>query len=224
MAAVQGTSIVRVFDLAAGVTGLNERACQRCGLDHRVAIVQAGHHASYFPGAKQLTLKLLYCPTSRRVLGLQAIGADGVDKRLDVVATVLHFKGTIDDLAGLDLAYAPPFGSAKDPLHMAAFVAQNDLDDYPVLVSANVDLAGYQVVDVRHASEIQRRPLRGAITIDVDEIADRWSELDAARPTVVICHSGKRAHVAACWLRGRGFPQVMNLTGGLSFRRPEEGS
>lgn len=216
---VQGTSIVRVFDLAAGITGLSERQCKLNQLAYRCATIQAAHHASYFPGAMNMTLKLVYSPEDRRVLGVQAVGAKGVDKRLDVASTLLHFHGTIDDLAGLDLAYAPPFGSAKDPIHMAAFVAQNDLAGYPQLLPADTRLDGFQVVDVRNANELKQLPLPDAIHIPVDEMAQRWEELDPSQPTVVVCHSGKRAHIAASWLQGKGFTQVNNLNGGMSIRR-----
>ena len=217
--AVLGTSIVRVFSLAAGATGLNAAACAAAKLEYRSTIIQAPHHASYFPGAKNLTLKVIYQPGSGKLLGLQAVGAAGVDKRLDVAATVLHFGGTIYDLASLDLAYAPPFGSAKDPLHMAAFVAENDLARLPQLVPHDADLEGHQVVDVRQPAELEQLPLPGAIHIPVDELSDRWQELDPSRPTIAVCHSGKRAHVAACLLQGRGFEAVSNLSGGMAMRR-----
>lgn len=216
---VQGTSIVRVFDLGAGVTGLNERTLKQNEIQFRSATVQAAHHASYFPGAKPLTLKIHYCPNTRKLLGGQAVGKAGVDKRIDVLATLLHFGGTIDDLAGLDLAYAPPFGSAKDILHMAAFVAQNDVAKSPKLASPDTELTDLQVVDVRTAAELEKLPLPGAIHIPIDELSERFEELDSARPTVTVCHSGKRAHVAACLLSGKGFDSVVNLNGGMSIRR-----
>ncbi len=219
---VQGTSIVRVFGLSAGATGLNSRMAREAQVDFRTAIIQAPHHASYFPGAMNLTLKILYRPDSGRLLGAQAVGGEGVDKRIDVAATVLHFAGTIHDLAALDLAYAPPYGSAKDPIHMAAFVAENDLARLPELVGFDAELAGIQVVDVRNASELEKLPLDGAIHIPVDELSERWSELDPSRETVTVCHSGKRAHVAACLLRGHGFANVRNLNGGMSIRRLKE--
>lgn len=217
--AVQGTSIVRVFGLAAGSTGLNARTCREAKIDFRQVIIQAPQHASYYPGAKNLTVKLLYRPDSGQLLGAQVVGAEGVDKRVDVAASVLHFSGTVHDMAGLDLAYAPPFGSAKDPLHMAAFAAQNDLAGLPELLDYDADLEGLQVVDVRTASELETLPLAGAIHIPIDELAERLSELDPALPTVAVCHSGKRAHVAACLLQGNGFANVRNLNGGMSFRR-----
>jgi len=222
LASVQGTSVVRVFGLSAGGTGLNSRMAREAQIDFRTAIAQAPHHASYFPGAKNLTLKILYRPDNGQLLGAQAVGGEGVDKRLDVAATVLHFSGTIHDLAGLDLAYAPPFGSAKDPIHMAAFVAENDLARLPELVGYDAELEGLQVVDVRSASELEKLPLLGAIHIPVDELSERWSELDPSLPTVTVCHSGKRAHIAACLLRGHGFERVRNLNGGMSIRRLRE--
>ncbi len=218
MGSVFGTCIVRVFKLTAGTTGLNEDACRAAGIEHRAATIQAAHHASYFPGAENMTLKIVYRPSDGKLLGAQAVGGAGCDKRIDVVATALHFGGTIDDLTKLDLAYAPPFGSAKDPLHMAAFVAENDREDRPNLFEFDEDLEGYQVVDVRNAAEIAKLPLAGAVTIPVDELPERWQELDPLRPTVTVCHSGKRAHVAACWLRGHGFANVKNLNGGMSLR------
>jgi NADPH-dependent 2,4-dienoyl-CoA reductase/sulfur reductase-like enzyme/rhodanese-related sulfurtransferase len=219
LSAVQGTSIVRVFDVTAGTAGLGLKACDAAGMAARTAIIQAPHHASYFPGARNMTVKLLYRPESGQVLGVQIVGAEGVDKRLDVVSTLLHFRGTVHDLAGLDLAYAPPYSSAKDPLHMAAFVAQNDLMEKPSLIPSDAQLDDCQVVDVRTSSEIEQLPLEGAIHMPIDEITERWQELDANRPTVAVCHSGKRAHVAACWLKGKGFKSVVNLNGGMSIRQ-----
>ncbi len=219
MGKVMGTSIVRVFELTAGATGLNERACKSAGVEYRTVTIQAAHHASYFPGSKNLYLKLVYAAKDGRLLGAQAVGADGCDKRLDIAATVLHFGGTVHDLTRLDLAYAPPFGSAKDPMHMAGFVAVNDLNGWPRLAHVETQLDDYQVVDVRNAQERIELPLAGAVPIPVDELADRWQELDPAKPTIVVCHSGKRAHVAATWLLGHGFSQVWNLNGGMSLRR-----
>ena len=217
---VLGTAIVRVFDVVAASTGLNERACVANQIDYHVATIQANDHAGYFPGAKELTIKLIYAPSDGRVLGAQVVGGPGVDKRIDVIATLMHFRGTVHDLAQVDLAYAPPFGSAKDPVHMAAFVAQNDLLSHPSLMPTASQLEGYQVVDVRNEAEIQRLPsLPGARHIPIDELGKRWQELDADKPTVVVCHSGKRAHVGACWLAGQGFQQVQNLNGGMSIRK-----
>ena len=218
MGPVLGTSIVRVFDLTAACTGLNERALAANGIEFRTAIIQAAHHASYFPGSESMQLKILYSPKDGKLLGAQAVGGDGVDKRIDILATAMYFGGTVFQLAQLDLAYAPPFGSAKDPIHMAAFAACNDLQDTPALALPNANLTGMQVVDVRTASEREKLPLLGTIAIEVDDFPSHLSELDPERATVVVCHSGKRAHVAASWLRSSGFKNVSNLTGGMSIR------
>lgn len=218
MGGVLGTSIVRVFDLTAASTGLNEQQLAKSQTPFRTAIVQAASHASYFPGAQSMQLKLLYAPQDGRILGGQAVGGEGVDKRIDVIATAMAFQGTVYDLAKLDLAYAPPYGSAKDPIHMAAFTAINDLCATPKLLTPDAELEGFQIVDVRTDRERQQLPLPDAIAIEVDALADRWKELDPALPTVVVCHSGKRAHVGACWLASKGFRDVANLTGGMSIR------
>ena len=147
--AAWGTSVMRCFGCSAGLTGLSLRSALAAGFEARAVHVVANHHASYYPGAQTLVLKLVYEAGSGRVLGVQAVGGAGVDKRLDVAATLLHFRGTVHDLAELDLAYAPPFGAAKDPLHMAAFTAQNDLDGLARILAPDADLSAYQVVDVR---------------------------------------------------------------------------
>jgi len=218
MGGVLGTSIVRVFELTAASTGLNEQQMLKMGMPFRTAIVQAASHASYFPGAQSMQLKLLYSPGDGRILGGQAVGGEGVDKRIDVIATAMAFHGTVYELAKLDLAYAPPYGAAKDPIHMAAFTAINDLNQLPKLVNPDVDLDGFQVIDVRTERERQQLPLPGAIAIEIDALAERWQELDPTLSTVVVCHSGKRAHVGASWLASKGFRDVSNLTGGMSVR------
>jgi len=218
MGPVLGTSIVRVFDLTAACTGLNEATLAARGIEHHSVIIEAGHHAGYFPGAESMKLKLVYSPQDGKILGAQGVGGQGVDKRIDVIATAMQFGATVHQLAQADLAYAPPYGSAKDPVHMAAFAAINDLQQCPGVLPPDADLSGYQVVDVRGAREVQTLPLAGATAIAVDELVERWRELDATRPTVVVCHTGKRAHVAACWLKGHGFSDVRNLTGGMSMR------
>ncbi len=216
-----GTAIVRVFGKTAGLTGLSLKAAQKMGLDARAVHITANHHAGYFPGAEPMLLKLLYENKTGRILGAQAVGGLGVDKRLDIVATLLHQGGRVDDLAQLDLAYAPPFGSAKDPLHMAAFAAQNDLDGLVPLLAPDANLSGYQVVDVRSAGEVARLPLTNApfaINIPLEQLRDRLDELDPRKITVASCQTGLRSHVAANILRGNGFVQVSNLSGAASVR------
>ncbi len=222
MADVFGTAIVRVFNQTAALTGLTEASAKRLGISARSVTILANHHAGYYPGAQPLTLKLLYEAPSGRVLGAQAVGGDGVDKRIDVIATAMALRATAYDLAGLDLAYAPPFGAAKDPIHMAAFAACNDLDGVESFVSAAADLAGKQVVDVRTAAEVSVRPLAGVtdcVNIPLDELRDRLAELDPQRATVVSCAAGVRAHVAVRILRQHGFVTVANLVGGATLRQ-----
>jgi NADPH-dependent 2,4-dienoyl-CoA reductase/sulfur reductase-like enzyme/rhodanese-related sulfurtransferase len=221
MAPVFGTAIVRCFGSCAGLTGLTRKQAERSGIDAASVTIVAGHHAGYYPGAEPLTLKLLYTPGEGRVLGAQAVGGAGVDKRLDVVATTLALGGTVRDMAGLDLAYAPPYGSAKDPVHMAAFAACNDLDGLVRFLQPDADLDGFQVLDVRTPEEIARNPLPGAsetVAIPLDELRDRLDELDPRRPVVTSCASGQRAYVAARILLQHGFQDVYDLTGSATLR------
>ncbi len=223
MGSVLGTSIVRVFDLTVACAGLNERSLKWNGIEFRTAIIQATHHASYFPGAQLMQLKILYSPRDGKLLGAQIVGGEGVDKRIDILATAMHFGATVFQLAQLDLAYAPPYGSAKDPIHMAAFTACNDLNGTPKLELPDADLLNVQIVDVRTAAEREELPLAQAVAIEVDGFSDHLGQLDPARTTIVVCHSGKRAHVAASWLKCIGFKKVFNLTGGMSIRRLTDG-
>ncbi len=216
-----GTSIVRAFGTTAGITGLSLHAAEQAGLDARAVHVVSFHHAGYYPGAETMVLKLVYEDSTGRVLGAQVVGGAGVDKRLDVIATLMHFRGTVHDLAQLDLAYAPPFGSAKDPLHMAAFAAENDLDGLAPVVQPDVDLAAYQVVDVREPHEVAARPLADAPharLIPLDELRDRLGELDPGLPTVVACRSGLRSYIGVRILAQCGFLQVFNLSGAAAMR------
>ena len=218
---VFGTSIVRVFGKSAGITGLSMRAARKAGLDARAVHITGNHHAGYFPGAEQMVLKLVYENGTGRVLGAQAVGGAGVDKRLDVIATLMYFRGTVHQLAELDLAYAPPFGSAKDPVHMAAFAAENDLDGLARLLQPDADLAGYQVVDVRDAEEIAKLPLAGvahAHHIPLNDLRDRLGELDPELPTVVACQAGMRSYMGTRILAQHGFGEVYNLSGAAVVR------
>lgn len=220
-APVNATAIVRVFELTAATTGLSAKAAKRSGLNFRSVTIVAGQHAGYFPGATPITLKLLYNPTTGKVLGAQAVGRDGVDKRIDVIATAMAFGATVRELSSLDLAYAPPFGSAKDPIHQAAFAACNQMGGLGDLLDPDADLSGLQVVDVRTAAEVAKTPLAGcrhAINIPVDELRTRLAELDPSRQTVVSCGVGIRGHVAQRILKQHGFENVANLSGGATIR------
>jgi NADPH-dependent 2,4-dienoyl-CoA reductase/sulfur reductase-like enzyme/rhodanese-related sulfurtransferase len=221
MAAVFGTAIVRVFDQTAATTGLSMKLARQLEVSARSVTVAVKHHAGYYPGASLLTLKLIYSPESGKVLGAQCVGRDGVDKRIDVIATAMSLGATARDLAGLDLAYAPPFGSAKDPVHVAAFVACNQLDGLVDPIDADADLTQLLVLDVRDKDEFEANPLAAApnVTfIPLDELRERIDELDKEVETVVSCGVGARSHVAAQILRHNGFRKVRVLSGGALVR------
>jgi NADPH-dependent 2,4-dienoyl-CoA reductase/sulfur reductase-like enzyme/rhodanese-related sulfurtransferase len=209
---VSGTAIVRVFGLDVAVTGLGRDAAEAAGFEVDTAIIHPNDHATYYPGAHQLHLMLVYDKRTGKVLGAQAVGPTGIDKRLDVIATVLHFGGTLDDLASLDLAYAPQFSSAKDPVHFAAFVADNQRRGLCPAVETPESSA--LILDVRTPGEFAKGTLPGAINIPVDELRDRLGELERTRAIVVMCQVGVRGHAAVRILLENGFPDVRNVKGG----------
>jgi NADPH-dependent 2,4-dienoyl-CoA reductase/sulfur reductase-like enzyme/rhodanese-related sulfurtransferase len=218
---VYGTAIARVFGFAAGMTGMSRKLAERLGDEAKSVTILANQHVGYYPGAKQMVLKLIYEPGTGKVLGAQGVGADGIDKRMDVIATAMRFGATVRDLAGLDLTYAPPFGAAKDPVHMAAFTACNELDGHIKTLDPGADLSGLQALDVRSAGEVAKTPFPGvehAVHIPVDELRQRLDELDPARATVVTCASGLRSYVACRLLMQHGFTDVFNLSGGVTMR------
>lgn len=224
-----GTSVVKVFEATAAMTGLGERAAREAGFDVGVAVIHKDHHAGYFPGAKELTLKLVYDRATARLLGGQAFGHAGVEKRIDVLATALAGRMTLDDLAELDLAYAPPYSSANDPINLAAFVGQNDLSGFsPVVTAARLkeELASGApplLLDVRTLGEWTRGHLAGAVHVPVDELRFELDRVPRNRRIVVVCRSGFRAHLALRILRENGFDDVANLTGGFLSASAEGG-
>jgi len=211
-----GTAIVRAFDVAAGLTGWTEKRLCAAGRPYRTVTVSDNHHAGYFPGAKQILLKLVWDPTNDRVLGVQVTGLAGVDKRLDVIATAIAGGLTIDELAQLELAYAPPFGAAKDIINLAGFAACNTRDGLVTPVDALPDDPSVQVLDVRPPQLVQTHPLprAGAKNIPLAQLRSRIGELDRTRPVVTVCALGKTSYFAARILAQNGF-QVSALTGGI---------
>jgi rhodanese-related sulfurtransferase len=211
-----GTAIVRVFDAAAGITGWSEKRLRATGRAYRTVTVNDNHHAGYFPGAKGILLKLLWEPADGRVLGAQVSGLAGVDKRLDVIATAITGGLTIDDLAQLELAYAPPFGAAKDIVNLAGFAACNTRDGLVAPVDALPEDPAVQILDVRPPALVQAHPLPrgGAINIPLGALRARLGELDRTRPVVTVCALGKTAYFAARILAQNGF-RVSALTGGI---------
>jgi len=218
-----GTSVVKVFDAVVASTGLTETAARAVGLTVGAAVVVKEHHASYYPGARELSLKVVYERGSGKLLGAQAFGEAGVEKRIDVLATALAAGMTLGDLADLDLAYAPPFSSANDPVNVAAFVGLNDLSGFsPIMTARSLrqtlatrDADGLPLLlDVRTLNEFETSHLRGALHLPLDEIRFRIEELPRDRAIVVYCRSGYRAHLALRILKENGFARVTNVTGG----------
>ncbi len=212
----QGTSIIKVFGLAAASTGANERTLKRANQDYKTITVHPVSHASYYPGAVPMTLKLIFNEEGK-VLGAQGVGFDGVDKRIDVIATVIRLGGTIYDLTELELSYAPPFSSAKDPVNMAGFVAQNVLEGRSHIATwedvKEMNPEEYILVDVRSDEEYRNGHVAGAINIPVDSLRERLSELDPNKTIVEYCQVGLRGYVADRILSQNGY-QVLNVTGG----------
>ena len=215
-----GTSVVKIFGATAAATGLTERAAREAGFDVGVAVIHKDHHAGYYPGARELSLELVYQRGGGRLLGAQAFGHAGVEKRIDVLATALHGGMTVHDLAELDLAYAPPYSSANDPVNLAAFVAENDLAGFSPLVTAaqlRAELAGPNpplLLDVRTLGEWSQGHLKGAMHLPVDDLRWELGQLPRDRRIVVYCRAGFRGHLALRTLKDNGFTNVANVTGG----------
>ncbi len=213
-----GTGIVRVFDIAVGSTGANEKMLQRAGIAYRASVTHSANHAGYYPGAVPISIKVLFAPDDGKLLGAQVIGLDGVDKRLDVFATAVMSGATVADLEELELAYAPPYGSAKDPVNIAGYVAHNILrGDVQAVYWNDVDrvcAAGTCcILDVRTPRECRDGMLPGAINIHVDDLRERLGELPKDKRILIYCHVGLRAYFACRILKQRGF-EVCNLSGG----------
>lgn len=216
-----GTAIVRVFNLAAASTGLSERQLQQADELYESIHIQGKSHAGYYPNAKTIVLKLLFHPTSGKIYGAQAIGEDGVDKRIDIIATAIKGGMTVEDLPELEFTYAPPFGSAKDPVNMAGYAALNIIEGISESVQwhelEDKQAAGHQLLDVRNAKEVEMNGrLKGSINIPLDNLRDRMKELPKDQPLIVSCHSGLRSYVAERILKQNGY-QVKNLDGAFAL-------
>ena len=211
-----GTAIVKVFDLMIAATGWNEKRLMAAGREVMVIHTHPNNHAGYYPDAKQIALKLIFDPKTGEILGGQGVGVDGVDKRIDVIATAIRGGITAPELADLELAYAPPFGSAKDPVNMLGYIAENMMSGLLKTAQWNqtqeLRSAGYQLIDVRTPSEFSAGSIPGAICIPVDEIRQRVSEIKK-EPILVNCQVGQRGHTATMLLKELGF-DATNLDGG----------
>lgn len=217
----QGSSVIKVFAMTAATTGLNEKNAKRAGLDVDKVILSPMSHAGYYPGGKVMTLKVIFEKETYRLLGAQIVGYEGVDKRIDVLATAIHAGMKATELKDLDLAYAPPYSSAKDPVNMAGYMIDNiskgylkqwfleDIDRFPSDESVIL-------LDTRTAYEYAKGHVEGFQNIPVDDLRERMGEIEKGKPVYVICQSGLRSYIAARILMGNGY-DVYNFSGGFRF-------
>jgi CoA-disulfide reductase len=216
----QGTGIVKVMDMTIAMTGKNEKRLQQLGWDYMACHVHPSSHATYYPGATQMTLKLLFTPGEGKLLGAQIVGFDGVDKRIDVLATAIHAGLTVFDLQELELAYAPPFSSAKDPVNMAAYVAANMvLGDVEVVhwsVVKNMVDDGAYLLDVRTPAEVEMGMVEGAHNIPLDELRDNLDKIPKDKEIITYCQVSLRSYIATRILRQHGF-NAKNISGGYKL-------
>ena len=222
----QGTAICKIFDLTAGSTGLSEKMLKRLGRPYQKIYVHPASHAGYYPGAHPLSLKLLYHPQTGKILGTQIVGTEGVDKRLDVLATALRGGMTVFDLEHLELAYAPPYGSAKDPVNYAGFVAVNALRGLVTFCHTEEMVAPSEnqvLLDVRTPSEVAAGTIPGALNIPVDSLRERLAEIPRDKELLVFCQVGLRSYLAARMLNQHGWKTKV-LTGGYTTYQASVGA
>jgi rhodanese-related sulfurtransferase len=211
----QGTAIVRIFDTVAACTGASEQTLLREKKTYKKIYLHPAHHAGYYPGAQGMSIKLLFEVPSGRVLGAQIVGGDGVDKRIDVISMAIQAKMTVFDLEQVELAYAPQFGSAKDPINMAGFIASGVVrGDHPIVhVNEMEAIPNRFMIDVRTPEEFSGGSIPGAVLIPVDQLRDRLGEIPIDRPIITYCQVGQRGYLATRILVQAGF-DVRNLSGG----------
>ena len=214
----QGSAVLKLFDMTVATTGLNEKSAEAAGIDFDKIYTYSASHASYYPGGNMMSVKILWDKKTLKIIGAQIVGFDGVDKRMDVIASAIRFGAKVTDLAELELCYAPPYGSAKDPVNMAGFVAENiisgkvkqffwhDVESLPRDGSVTL-------LDVRTATERTRGHIDGFTHIPLDSLRKRINELPKDKTVYVHCHSGLRSYIACCILAGNGF-DCYNLAGG----------
>lgn len=213
-----GTAIAKVFDNVVAFTGLSEKHLKQEKIPYLSSITHSASHASYYPGSSMITTKLLFAPSDGKLLGAEIVGKEGVDKRIDILATILKLGGTVRDLTLIEQAYAPPFSSAKDPVAMAGYVASNILDGtMPIISVEDLQYSSPEeelVIDVRSQDEHSHGAIEGAINIPLEELREKVSELPKDKPIVVHCAIGLRGYLALRILKGNGFENVRNLSGG----------
>ena len=217
----QGSSVIKVFDMTAATTGINETNARRAGLQVDTVILSPMSHAGYYPGGKVMTMKVVFEKATCRLLGVQIIGYEGVDKRIDVLATAIHAGMKATQLKDLDLAYAPPYSSAKDPVSMAGFMIDNitkeilkqwHLEDMDAVLKEE----GAVLLDVRTVQEYSRGHISGFINIPLDELREHIHEIEKGKPVYLICQSGLRSYIASRILEGYGY-ETYNFSGGFRY-------
>ena len=217
----QGSSVIKVFDMTAATTGINEANARKAGLDVDTVILSPMSHAGYYPGGKVMTMKVVFEKETYRLLGAQIVGYEGVDKRIDVLATAIHVGMKATELKDLDLAYAPPYSSAKDPVNMAGFMIDNiskgtlkqwHLEDVDLLPRDG----SVTLLDVRTVKEYGNGHIEGFKNIPVDELRERLNEIEKDKPVYVICQSGLRSYIGTRILEGNGYKSY-NFSGGFRF-------
>ena len=214
---VQATAVVGVLGLTVASTGASEKGLRRAGVtSFQKVYLHPGHHAGYYPGAHQIHLKLVFSVPDGRILGAQAVGFEGVEKRIDVIATAIQFNGTVHDLAEAELCYAPQFGAAKDPVNLAGMLAENVLNgDMPLADWLELDRTDALLLDVREGDEFSRGHIPKAINLPLSQLRSRYVELPKDRDIWVYCAVGQRAYFAARFLAQHGY-ESRNLSGGYT--------
>ncbi len=218
---VLGASVVKVFDLTVASVGLTEKQLKNLSIDYNKIYIHPNNHAGYYPGAVPITLKLIFEVPNGKILGAQAVGGSGTEKRIDIISTVIKFNGTVFDLEELELTYAPPYGSAKDPINMAGFVASNFLrEDMPIWqwhdFISNVN-NGALLLDVRTKEEFSARAIEGSTNVPIEELRTRLDEIPHDKSIYVYCEVGYRSYLALRILLQSGFKEVYELTGGFKI-------
>lgn len=217
----QGSSVIKVFDMTAATTGINETNAQKAGLATDTVILSPMSHAGYYPGGRVMTMKVVFEKETYRLLGAQIVGYEGVDKRIDVLATAIHAGMKATQLKDLDLAYAPPYSSAKDPVNMAGFmidnIAKGSLRQWHLKDADSLPRDGsVTLLDVRTPGEYSRGHIEGFKNIPVDELREHLDEIEKEKPVYVICQSGLRSYIATRILEGNGY-EAYNFSGGFRF-------
>lgn len=210
------TAIVKVFDLTVATAGVAAKHLRTYNIPYIVSTTHSGSHAGYYPGSKQMSIQLAFNESTGVILGAQIVGYDGVDKRIDTLASIIQRGSTVEELTEFEHAYAPPYSSAKDPVNMAGFVAQNIMTDMVRMAyGQDIEIKNYDIlVDVRTISEYRKGAIEGAINIPVDDLRNRLSELPMDKNILIYCEAGLRGYLAQRILRQNGYAQVRNLSGG----------